>query len=73
MMAEPHDRMPVVLEPEAHDAWMTTPTEQAKSLRRLLGPAADGTLSKTPVSRRVNSPKHDDPACHEVVRGMPWE
>ena len=69
MMAELHDRMPVVLEPEAHDAWMTTPPEDATTLRRRLGPAAEGTLSKTPVSRRVNRPKHDDPACLEPEGG----
>ena len=73
MMAELHDRMPVVLEPEAHDAWMTTPPEDATTLRRRLGPAAEGTLSKTPVSRWVNRPKHDDPACLEPEGGMLWE
>lgn len=73
MMAELHDRLPVVLDPGDYDRWMATPPEEAESLTELLRPAPDGTLSKTPVSRRVNSPKHDDPACLERAGGKLWE
>lgn len=64
-MRELHDRMPVVLDPADHDRWMTTPPEEAPSLTTLLRPAPDGTLEATPVSRRVNNPRHDDASCLE--------
>ena len=73
MMAELHDRMPVVLDRGNHDRWMTTPPENARSLEDLLAPAPDGTLSKTPVSRRVNRPQNDDPACLEPEPGTLWD
>ena len=73
MMSELHDRMPVVLDRGVYDRWMTTPPEQAKSLTDLLTPAPEGTLEKVPVSRWVNSPKHDDPACLERENGKLWD
>jgi putative SOS response-associated peptidase YedK len=52
-----HDRMPVILPPGAVSAWLREgPTA-------LLQPAAEGTLVATPVSRRVNTVKNDDPGC----------
>lgn len=56
-----HDRMPVVLRPEARAAWLdpATPPDEA---RALLGPLEEG-LALREVSRRVNSPEHDDPEC----------
>ena len=53
-----HDRMPVVLEPEAWPAWLGG---QAAELASLMRPAPDGTLRMWPVSRDVNSPRHNRP------------
>ncbi|WP_026987053.1 SOS response-associated peptidase [Fodinicurvata fenggangensis] len=44
LMAEIHDRMPVILPPEAHDVWLTEPRED------LLQPAPDGDLIAYPVA-----------------------
>jgi putative SOS response-associated peptidase YedK len=59
VVAQLHDRMPVILAPDQVDRW----------LRRgdpgLLQPAPDDTLVATPVSARVNSVRNDDPACLE--------
>jgi len=63
MMAEIHDRMPVVLSPDDYERWMTTEPEKTRGLADLLRPAPDGTLYKTPVTRHVNNARHDDPAC----------
>jgi len=58
-----HERMPALLRPEDHAAWLGGDTDQAKAaLGRLL---PDALLEAYPVSRRVNSPRHDDPACIE--------
>ena len=51
-----HHRMPVILPPEAFDAWLAG-GEVA------LGPAPDELLAMHAVSPRVNSPRHDDPEC----------
>jgi putative SOS response-associated peptidase YedK len=59
VVAQLHDRMPVILAPDQVDRW----------LRRgdpgLLQPAPDDLLVVTPVSARVNSVRNDDPACLE--------
>lgn len=56
-VAEVHDRMPVVLEPESFDHWLS-----GKSGVELLKPAANDVLEKWPVSKRVNKPSNDDDA-----------
>ncbi|MEM9883394.1 MAG: SOS response-associated peptidase [Planctomycetota bacterium] len=67
MMAEIHDRMPVILEPEHWDAWTTAQPADTGPLTDLLKPADDGRLYRVAVSSRVNSPRHDDPACAAVL------
>lgn len=60
-----HDRMPVILpDEEAMAAWLY-PEQDAGTLKGLLRPVADGYLVARPVSQRVNSVQHDDPACLE--------
>jgi putative SOS response-associated peptidase YedK len=71
VVAALHDRMPVILAPPggAQDgaAGAGAPDAVARWLRDgprdLLRPAPEGALVATPVSRRVNSVKNDDPAC----------
>lgn len=62
-VAAVHNRMPVALDltdAAALDDWLTAAATDAT---RLLGPARDDLLLATPVSRHVNSVKHDDPQC----------
>ena len=66
LVSEVHDRMPVILPPDAVDDWLyvrSDPTE----LLAMLKPAADDLLVATRVSQRVNSVKNDDPECVEPV------
>ena len=62
-----HDRMPLVIAPTDLDTWtMEVPrgkTEAPAEVKRLLLPLPDGALTRTPVSRRVNSVANDDAAC----------
>ena len=51
-----HHRMPVILLPEAFDAWLSC-GEVA------FGPAPDELLAMHAVNPRVNSPRHDDSDC----------
>ncbi|MFU8894829.1 MAG: SOS response-associated peptidase [Gammaproteobacteria bacterium] len=59
-----HDRMPVVLDAEARDAWLNSDTSP-DALQALLVPAAADALEAWPVSRRVNSPFNEDPSLVE--------
>ncbi len=67
MMSAIHDRMPVILDPAEYDEWLNSETTPER-LRSLLDPCPSAGLSALPVSRRVNSPRHDDPACAEPVK-----
>jgi putative SOS response-associated peptidase YedK len=60
LVAQVHDRMPVVLAPEQLGEWFTAPPARAAAL---LVPAPDDALIATPVSRRVSSVKNDDADC----------
>lgn len=66
LMAEIHNRMPVVLNPGDYGTWLDT-TSPADKLRSLLAPYPDGELEAYPVSPHVNSPKNDDPECAEPI------
>lgn len=57
-----HDRMPVVLAPEAYHQWLDS-TTSAESLQRLLHPYAASAMRGYPVSATVNSPKYDSSEC----------
>jgi putative SOS response-associated peptidase YedK len=49
-----HDRMPVILEGDQFEAWLT-----GAAGTELLKPAADDVLQRWPVSKRVNSSRAD--------------
>ena len=55
VLAAVHDRMPVVLEAQDFDAWLTGGAGSG-----LLEPAADDVLKNWPVSKRVNSSRTSD-------------
>ncbi len=60
LAAELHNRMPVILDPDDYDAWLTvadTAIPQA-----MLQPFPAKLMTAFPVSKRVNSPKNDDDA-----------
>ncbi len=57
LVAEVHDRMPVILDPTDYGTWLADPTAA------LLHPFSADRMHVTTVSSRVNSVKHDDAAC----------
>ncbi len=59
VMAQLHDRMPVILAPEQYDIWLAEGERPAPELLSLIQPFA-GQLKARPVSTRVNSPRFDD-------------
>ncbi|WP_434048985.1 MULTISPECIES: SOS response-associated peptidase [Sorangium] len=66
-VAPVHDRMPVLLDPGDVDLWLGVDGADADRAEALLRPARPGTLAARPVSPRVNSVGHDDPALLEEV------
>jgi putative SOS response-associated peptidase YedK len=64
LMAELHDRMPVILDPADYDAWLDPADPRGADPRgaELLRPCPAEWLEAVPVSTRVNSPRNDDPS-----------
>jgi putative SOS response-associated peptidase YedK len=67
LLAPIHDRMPVILPREARALWLDSEITEADRLAPLIAPFPEGELEAYPVSRRVNSPANDDPACLEPI------
>jgi putative SOS response-associated peptidase YedK len=57
LLAQIHDRMPVIIPREAYDRWLS-PAEPDP--RDLLVPYPSEPLTMWPISLRVNSPRNDD-------------
>jgi putative SOS response-associated peptidase YedK len=56
-----HDRMPVILEKDEWQTWLTASDDQAAQL--LAQPRTSERLVTVQVSKWVNDAKHDDPQC----------
>lgn len=59
VLAPLHDRMPVILDPADHEAWLAAEPEAALALLR---PAPDDLLDAIRVGTRVNAVRNDDPS-----------
>lgn len=59
-----HDRMPVILPPEQHEAWLG-----GKAGTEILRPYPAKLMRAYPVSARVGSPKNNDAAIIEPMKG----
>ena len=60
-LAAIHDRMPVILAPEAFDLWLDGDKVEAKTAAALLAPAPVNLLEAYEISPRVNSIRNDGP------------
>ena len=73
-----HHRMPVIIEKENHDRWLSSRNCKPDDLVDLLTPYQDDDLVAYPVSKRVNSPRNDDLKCiksspeHNVQPPLPF-
>ena len=57
-----HDRMPVILPPDAYADWLNYKQTDGQQVTRLLTPYPADLMIAYPVSTLVNSPRTDDPA-----------
>lgn len=60
-----HDRMPLILDRERHAAWLDVSEAGTAAATEALGEHPADELVWSPVSRRVNAPTQDGPACLE--------
>jgi len=61
LVAEVHDRMPVILSSSGYERWLD-PTAKPDALAAMLQPYPAEAMAAARVSRRVNSPANDDPS-----------
>jgi putative SOS response-associated peptidase YedK len=64
LVSKLHERMPVILPRTSYASWLNPETE-SKSLHSLLAPYPATQMTTYPVSKLVNSPRNDVPACIE--------
>ncbi len=62
-----HERMPVILNRDDYERWLTAQPDAAAGLRDLLRPFPAEAMTAWPVSPQVNNPRHDVPECVESV------
>ena len=67
LCAEIHDRMPVILKPEAWPTWLGEEPTEVSTLRALLASYPAEEMTCWPVSPRVGNVKNNDPALIEPV------
>lgn len=63
---ELHDRMPVILKPDAIDVWLNPATE-VSAIQTLMKPYESEQMTFYPVSKLVNSPRNNSPECVDRI------
>ena len=63
LMAPIHNRMPVILPPDAYAQWLDTAPQTRETLQPLIRPYPAEEMAAYPVSTLVNSPKNDRAEC----------
>jgi putative SOS response-associated peptidase YedK len=63
LVKELHDRMPVILHSDELDLWLNRDIDQIERLEQLFHPYPADQLAQSIVSKAVNSPAFDEPAC----------
>jgi putative SOS response-associated peptidase YedK len=69
-MRDIHDRMPVIIAPEDHAAWLDPGNQATEKLKALLKPCPSERMAAHPVSPRVNTPKIDEPALIDPLESV---
>ena len=67
LCAELHNRMPVVMRPDAWPAWLGEEPADTRQLKALLAPYPSEAMTSWPVSTRVGNVKNNDPRLIEPV------
>jgi putative SOS response-associated peptidase YedK len=73
MLAPIHDRMPVIVPPEAFDLWLDCANVDAQTAAALITPAPEDLLEAYEISTAVNRTANDNPKLLEPVGAAPPE
>jgi putative SOS response-associated peptidase YedK len=71
LLADIHDRMPVILAPGDYDLWLDPGFRDVGAKTEMLRPFDVGQMRRYPVSGHVNSVANDDPRCSEPIQSLP--
>jgi putative SOS response-associated peptidase YedK len=63
LVADLHDRMPVILPRDHYETWLAAPPSEASKLVDFLVPLDGGFMRRYEVSSLVNKPANDSPDC----------
>ena len=67
LLADIHDRMPVILRQDDYELWLDPAFRDTPSLSEMLRPFDAGLMSRHPVSTRVNRVQNDDAECEKPL------
>lgn len=67
LMAQIHDRMPVILDPKQEDEWLHSKNPDPTTLLRLLKPFPSELMTSYRVSEMMNSSRNKGPECIQPV------
>jgi putative SOS response-associated peptidase YedK len=68
LLAEVHDRMPVILDPDCYELWLDSDLKDTGAVTEMLKPFDARRMKRYPVSARVNLVKNDDPDCAAAIQ-----
>jgi putative SOS response-associated peptidase YedK len=71
LLADLHDRMPVILSPADYDLWLDPGFRDVAATSGMLRPFDARLMRRYPVSERVNSVANDGPECCEQIESLP--
>ncbi len=74
LVADIHDRMPVIVTPDKYDLWLDPDVEDFEAVKEILRPYDASLMRQYPVSPKLNNPKNEDPElASRVVMDIPYK
>lgn len=70
LVAQVHDRMPVILRPDQHALWMDHSVQDPAVLGEVYHPFPEELMEMWPVARHVSNPLTDGPQCRSPMGQM---
>ncbi len=68
LLADIHDRMPVILQDEDYDLWLDPGYQHGEGILEMLRPFDASAMKRYPVSTRVNSVANEDAQCAAEIK-----
>lgn len=68
LVADLHDRMPVILDPADYESWLTG--NDPATFQKMLQPFPAQLMAAYPIGNKVNSVKNDTP---DIIERLPSE